>query len=153
MIFWRFLCNHWTYLLLDNSGRSRFEFGTSDHFLDTLQPVVGEIFGKVWNGNTQICCSITAHSWEGTVQSWYTCLHYFGKALQYCDVVLQHAESLPTDKCKLNQVQRSRDCHLSQLEWQVFRGKSPNAVASGTDLPSTRARNTSSRTDWCNLWD
>ena len=36
-----------TYLLINNSGGSRFEFGTSDHFLDTLQPVVGEIFGKV----------------------------------------------------------------------------------------------------------
>ena len=96
MIFWRYLCSHWTYLLFNNSGGSRFKFGTSDHFLDTLQPVFDEIFGKVWNGNTQICCSITAHSWEGTVQSWYTCLHYFGKALQYCKVVLPHAESLPT---------------------------------------------------------
>ena len=36
-----------SYLLINNSGGSRFEFGTSDHFLDTLQPVVGEIFGKV----------------------------------------------------------------------------------------------------------
>ena len=96
MIFWRYLCSHWTYLLFNNSGGSRIKFGTSDHFLDTLQPVFNEIFGKVENGNTQTCCSITVHSWEGTMQTWCTCLHYFGKALQYCEVVLPHAESLPT---------------------------------------------------------
>ena len=96
MIFWRYLCSHWTYLLFNNSGGSRLKFGTSDHFLDMLQPVFNEIFGKVENGNTQTCCSITAHSWEGTMQTWCTCLHYFGKALQYCEVVQPHVESLPT---------------------------------------------------------